>query len=198
MRSQSSSKPKFPFIEGPRDYQQSAYVNWCNSNKKGIFAMATGTGKTITSLNCLFEEYQLTKVYQAVIIVPTLNLVNQWEEECVNFNFNRIIKVSSLNNRQSELSDIISTQNYLNTSFVIIVTYASFKTNKFFNLFLELPDQTILIADEAHNIGSKSVLKINQIHLESRIGLSATPDRQFDEEGNNSINAFFQDKYLLL
>jgi len=33
-----------------------------------------------------------------------------------------------------------------------------------------------------------------KIHLEKRIGLSATPHRKFDEEGNEAIETFFNDK----
>ena len=44
--------PKFPYIEGAREYQIAAYQSWLQNDSKGIFAMATGTGKTITSLNC--------------------------------------------------------------------------------------------------------------------------------------------------
>ncbi len=40
-----------------------AYHNWLKNCYKGIFAMATGTGKTITSLNCLLEEYRKTNSY---------------------------------------------------------------------------------------------------------------------------------------
>ena len=50
--------------------------------------MATGTGKTITSLNCLLEVYKKTGYYKALILVPTITLVNQWENECKKFNFN--------------------------------------------------------------------------------------------------------------
>ena len=49
--------PRFPFSSGPRDYQQLAYKSWRNNDCKGIFAMATGTGKTITALNCALKEY---------------------------------------------------------------------------------------------------------------------------------------------
>lgn len=196
MISHSSSKPKFPFIEGPRDYQKSAYVNWCNSNKKGIFAMATGTGKTVTSLYCLLNEYNTLNFYQAVIIVPTITLIDQWKKECRNFNFNRIITVSSKSTWLSDLYDLVSTLKYVDTSYIIIVTYASFSNNKFFELFLNLPRNTLLIADEVHNIGAKTVSKkMKEVHLENRIGLSATPERQFDEEGNLVIHSFFSDNY---
>ena len=44
------SLPKFPFPEGPRDYQKKALDAWIENKYKGFFAMATGTGKTSTML----------------------------------------------------------------------------------------------------------------------------------------------------
>ena len=72
------STPRFPYKEGPREYQKAAFENWRNNNQKGLFAMATGTGKTITSLNCLYEIYDRKGYYKAIILVPTVTLVNQW------------------------------------------------------------------------------------------------------------------------
>jgi len=46
--SESLSKPRFPYASGPREYQKDAYQNWVDNGFKGVFAMATGTGKTIT------------------------------------------------------------------------------------------------------------------------------------------------------
>lgn len=42
--------------------------------------MATGTGKTITSLNCLLEIYKRNGYYKAIILVPTITLVEQWKK----------------------------------------------------------------------------------------------------------------------
>ena len=56
--SEPSFTPSFPYKSGPRDYQTLAFENWKNNNQRGLFAMATGTGKTITSLNCLLEIYK--------------------------------------------------------------------------------------------------------------------------------------------
>ena len=189
-------KPKFPYPSGPRDYQQEAYQNWLNNDKKGIFAMATGTGKTITSLNCLLQEYKETGSYQAVIIVPTLALVNQWEEECHKFNFNNIVKVNS-KERWSEEVSLINTINYFKeTSFIIIITYASFYRKRFQSYFRKLPENTLIIADEVHNIGTSKLLKtLPNIHLQKRIGLSATPNRYYDDGGNKKIETFFNSEH---
>ena len=90
-------EPQFPYTSGPRDYQKTAFENWKNNGQKGLFAMATGTGKTITSLNCLLEIYKRKGYCKAIILVPTITLVNQWEQECRKFNFSNIIKVYSKN-----------------------------------------------------------------------------------------------------
>lgn len=189
--------PIFPFAEGPREYQQIAFENWKANNQVGLFAMATGTGKTITSLNCLLEVYKKTGYYKAIILVPTITLVNQWEQECKRFRFHNIIKVYS--KRPSWKTDVDSLQlqehaygSEGKVSYVIIATYASFAKDNAFALLNSLSNKALLIADEAHNMGSGGIRrKIPMIRFKRRIGLSATPDRQYDEVGNAAILKFF-------
>ena len=189
--------PRFPFAAGPRSYQMDAYSNWMKNNHQGIFAMATGTGKTITSLNCLLQEMQInkSKIYHAIILVPTITLVNQWSDESKRFNFQEIIKVSSKSLWENELATTLSIAKKIPTSFIIITTYASFVKERFNKYINELPADTLFIADEAHNIGSPSVLnRLQNITLQKRIGLSATPKRIYDIEGSASMENFFNDK----
>lgn len=191
------NEPRFPFAEGPREYQKEAYVNWVKNDSQGIFAMATGTGKTITSLNCLLQEYQKSEdqVYHALILVPTITLVNQWEEEAREFNFKETIKVSSKFPWEKELATVLSTSKRLPTSFIVIATYASFIKAKFNKYLKDFPEDTVFIADEAHNIGSPSVLsKLSLIHFTKRIGLSATPKRVYDPFGTAAMSTFFNDE----
>ena len=50
----------------------------------------------------------------------------------------------------------------------------------------------LLIADEAHNMGSGRILdKLDGIPFLRRIGLSATPERQFDDAGTARLYEFF-------
>lgn len=187
--------PRFPYSEGPREYQFNAYDSWVANNYKGMFAMATGTGKTITSLNCLLNEYKKTGIYRAIITVPTTALVEQWKKECVKFNFMNIITVSSKENWDKNLAFFNTASKLIDTSYIVIVTYASLPRPKFQSYFTRLPKDTILIADETHNLGSQGLLRLlPNIHLEKRIGLSATPHRKFDELGNQAIQEFFNDK----
>lgn len=192
-------EPKFPYDE-PRDYQKQAYTLW-KTTQKGLFAMATGTGKTLTSLNCLLNIWKKYHFYKALILVPTITLVDQWEDECKKFHFNNITKVSSKNPKwKIELDNIKTKESILiegeESSFIIIATYASFARE---NIFRELVDfnrnttrQILLIADEAHNMGAGRILdRLGGVKFARRIGLSATPERQFDESGNKAIMDFF-------
>jgi len=189
------NSPKFPYPSGPRDYQIKAYQKWVENDKKGLFAMATGTGKTITSLNCLLNEYKDFGMYRAIITVPTTALVEQWKKECTKFNFKNIISVSSKENWDQNLAFFNTASKLIDTSYIVIVTYASLPRQRFQSYFTQLPKDTILIADETHNLGSQGLLRLlPNIHLEKRIGLSATPHRKFDEAGNQAIQDFFNDE----
>ena len=191
--------PCFPFPSGPRDYQQLAFDNWKNNGQKGLFAMATGTGKTITSLNCLLEIYKWKGYYKAIILVPTITLVNQWEQECRKFRFSNIIKVYSKNLVwRDEVERVHFNEKYKSdkdpeVSYIIISTYASYSREKVFNVLNGFDKRRVLmIADECHNMGSGSLVKrLKEIPYLRRIGLSATPERQFDENGNNKLRKFF-------
>ncbi|KAB1065604.1 DEAD/DEAH box helicase family protein [Salibacter halophilus] len=189
-----SRKPRFPYPDGPRKYQVQAYENWVKNEKQGIFAMATGTGKTLTSLNCLLKESEKSGTYKAVIVVPTIALVAQWKKECQKFNFQNIVTVSSKNKWGDELSFFNSASKFTKTSFIVITTYASFHRKKFQDHFKNLDTDTLFIADEAHNLGAGKVAKVlPKIHLKKRVGLSATIHRQYDDEGNEVIQQFFND-----
>lgn len=191
--------PHFPYPSGPREYQQQAFENWKNNKQKGLFAMATGTGKTITSLNCLLEIYKRNGYYKAIILVPTITLVNQWEQECHKFSFMNVVKVYSKNIQwKEEVEAIHFNEEYRlvgekESSYVIISTYASYAREKVFQALNGFNRrQLLLIADECHNMASGGMLKrLPKIPYLRRIGLSATPDRQYDENGNRCLRKFF-------
>jgi superfamily II DNA or RNA helicase/HKD family nuclease len=191
--------PHFPckYPDGARPYQVEAYEKWMQNGKQGIFAMATGTGKTITSLNCALQEYQKDGLYQLLILVPTIALVEQWINEVVQFDFKNIITVFSENPQWRQqivkLEDKVSRGKKMNC--VIISTYQSFTNKDFQQILPHLPENMILIADEAHNIGSELVRTVfRKLHIKRRIALSATPSRIYDEEGTAELESFFNDE----
>jgi superfamily II DNA or RNA helicase len=190
--------PKFPYPEGPREYQINAYENWLSNNRKGLFAMATGTGKTITSLNCILNDFKINGFYKFIVLVPTTALASQWREEIVKkFNFQDAIVCSSNNSGWKDELKGIGKNIIFNrpVDYAIITTYATFKGVNFQTILKEYFendfDNLTLIADEAHTMGSPGFLNVLPLKIQNRIGLSATPERQFDENGNKVLADYF-------
>lgn len=187
------NEPRFPFpIE--RTIQKEAYSSWVNNNRKGIFAMATGSGKTVTALNCLLKQYLENGYYKAIIVVPTQALAVQWEAEVKTFNFLDILS-SHTNKNWKEALTRFSTRSIFdqNKNLIFITTYATFN-RKDVQTFIKQTrgiESFIYIADEAHNIGSPTTLKNIPEKIKLRIGLSATPERIYDEVGSLKIYEFF-------
>lgn len=188
-------KLRFPYPEGPREYQKEAYQKWVGNNFKGIFAMATGTGKTITALNCMLNEYLKTGYFQSIILVPTNDLQKQWVKEVGKFNIKDPIVVGIDSDWKNRLSKLTTNLQFgKQKSFVIISTYVSFTRYTLQNFIKYFPKETMLIADEAHNIASPKVLEVlPSTQFDKLIGLSATPKRIYDDEGTQAMNGFFKD-----
>lgn len=178
--------PCFPFESGPRSYQVEAYENWKENAYRGLFAMATGTGKTLTALNCILEEYKKTNIYRAFIFVPTNTLVDQWVEEANKFGFENVFSHSNKRATNKKLlSSIITLDLFSTQSFIYVMTYDSMVNTDFSNFFKTLIKKSTLIADEAHNVGAakakKKWMKLLRDDETKVIALSATPERQFED-----------------
>lgn len=188
--------PRFPFPEGAREYQINAYESWVANNYKGVFAMATGTGKTITSLNCLLEEYKISNNYYAIILVPSKALLEQWIDEVAQFKFINLIIVGGGYDGMKVLPNFASNFNAgLKKNMIIISTYASFASDRFQKYFTKFQNDFTLIADEAHNMGASQIKEVMaKLTIPRRIGLSATPKRKYDPEGTDAICEFFDDR----
>ena len=186
-------EPRFPFPE-ERQIQVDAYDAWLKNGKMGIFAMATGAGKTVTALNCVLKEYQKQGFYKAIVVVPTRALALQWEEEANAFNFQNVISSHTSKSWKNDLSRY-TTRSLINqkVSIIFITTYATFcrKTVQDFISQTRDIESFIYIADEAHNIGSAGTLAHLPHAIKNRIGLSATPERVYDDTGSKLLYDFF-------
>ncbi len=187
-------EPRFPYPT-ERQIQIDAYCAWNNeNNRKGIFAMATGSGKTITALNCLLKLYQENKYYKAIIVVPTQALALQWEKEAERFNFQNIISTHTYGDWKEYICRY-ATQSLIDIkrNLVLITTYATFNRENIQRFLHKAKglDTFLYIADEAHNLGSPWSLKLLPQMINWRIGLSATPERVYDDMGSEEIYNFF-------
>lgn len=189
-------EPRFPFPE-ERHIQKDAYKAWLENGKQGIFAMATGSGKTVTALNCVLKQYKENGFYKAIIVVPTKALAEQWENEAKAFKFSNIISTQTDKDWKETLARY-TTMSLLNPNkdIIIITTYATFNRKYIQEFVTETNglDSFIYIADEAHNLGSKTCLANKPDKILWRIGLSATPERIYDDIGSDKLYSFFNSK----
>lgn len=189
-------EPRFPFPE-ERQIQIDAYNAWVRNGRRGVFAMATGSGKTVTALNCLLKQYKETGFYKAIVVVPTQALAIQWQWETASFNFQNIVSTYADKDWKDTLNRYI-TRSLLDPTknIIVITTYATFNRKDIQSFLKKVKgiDSFIYIADEAHNIGSPSSLKHLPEMINWRIGLSATPERIYDDFGSEQLYKFFNSR----
>ena len=185
------------------DYQKEAINKWSEQNYRGIFDMATGTGKTLTGLSALtrlFEDKRGEKLF-AIIVCPYQHLVEQWVEDIEKFNIQPIIGYSTSPQKdwKDRLRDAvidIGLKSLKKDFFCFICTNATFSSKYVQEQLSRIRVQKILIVDEAHNFGALNLSKWLLDSYEYRIGLSATINRHGDEEGTKTLFDFFGEKCI--
>lgn len=170
------------------DHQKEAFCTFLK-RKNGILEMATGTGKTLTTLAIIKELFFTEKIDRVIITMNGNDLLDQWYHGLLNqldgINIYRyyessykelpqfvlargkaILLISRQSNRLLECLDILESRNGA------------------------LLDRMLFVFDEVHGLGSNSIrtqLMGRFSKYTYRLGLSATPIREFDKEGNQFI-----------
>ena len=193
--------PRLPF-DKLRDYQEKAILEWSKQNYRGIFDMATGTGKTYTGLGAVVNLYNYCKSDLAVIICcPFIHLVEQWVEDLIKFNIQPIIGYgsSTQKNWKTRLERAIECHNRKIENkkfFCFITTNATFSSDYVQRQISKLDNKSLIMVDEAHYFGSQYIRKILPENFDYRLALSATIDRHGDSEGTAFLFEYFGDKCI--
>lgn len=187
-----SGIPRIPPNLELRDYQNTAIISWFRNRGRGTLKMATGSGKTITALAIAMELYEAIELQVLLVICPYRHLVNQWQREAEKFNLKPILAYESVHTWQSQLSTELYNVQAGNQKFVtILTTNSTFISEGFQSQIKFFPDKTLIVGDEAHNLGSPRLEELLPRSLGLRLALSATPERYFDEEGTDAILEYF-------
>lgn len=151
--------------------------------KHGILEMATGTGKTRTSIQILEELIARDQVSTAIVAAHGTDLLDQWHKELIRRGCT--FPVSRAYNTHREAQSYINDpgRSILLTSRMNLADIVS-------RLPREMIKKAMIICDEVHGMGSPALVaalsgKITPFAF--RLGLSATPDREYDEAGNEFI-----------
>ena len=184
-----------------RDYQEEAITSWVGENYRGIFDMATGTGKTLTSLGAISKlSKDLNDVLAVIIVCPYQHLVDQWVEDIVRFNIKPIIGYSSSPQKdwKKRLSRAVRDQKIRREKsfFCFVCTNATFANLTVQEEIKKIQSSVLLVVDEAHNFGAKSYTKLLDDRFTYRLALSATLDRYRDDEGTAVLYDFFGKKCI--
>ncbi|WP_096597508.1 DNA phosphorothioation system restriction enzyme [Calothrix sp. NIES-2100] len=184
--------PKMPQSLKLRQYQQQAMTSWFANNGRGTLKMATGSGKTITALAIACELYQQINLQVLVVVCPYRHLVTQWARECEKFNLQPILAFLDVRNWQSQLSTQIYNLRSGSQRFVTVITTNSTLIGDGFQSQVKyFPDRTLIIGDEAHNLGAPKLEESLPRRVGLRLALSATPERYFDDDGTQSLFDYF-------
>ncbi|MCC8195211.1 MAG: DEAD/DEAH box helicase family protein [Ruminococcus sp.] len=193
--------PRIPESISLHDYQVEAIVAWVGENYRGIFDMATGTGKTFTGLGAISKLSEDLNDRLAVIIVcPYQHLVEQWVEDIVRFNMKPIIGYSSSPQKdwKQRLSKAVLDQKIRadRSFFCFVCTNATFASKYVQEQIGKINSPILLVVDEAHNFGAASYAKLLDDRFTYRLALSATLERHRDEEGTAFLYNFFGKKCI--
>lgn len=179
-----------------RKRQQGASHKWRHQDdareiflrsERGVLNMATGTGKTRTALSILKALFEQDLIDTAIVCTDGTDLLNQW------------------------FSELLTTRKEIDRNVRVFRRYSVFKESQEFDLgprnaillcsrepvaaalqklSPEHGHRTLLIHDEVHGLGSpgnRARLSGLSDHIRYRLGLSATPDREYDADGNEFI-----------
>lgn len=178
-------------------HQELAVAEWLKNGKKLLMEMATGTGKTRTALGCLMELLKTSEPFLTIIATPQGTLSRQWkkdvEELKIEVDYQEIIDGSNTK-WVSALEKIILDFSFgLYKSGIIYTTHATCSDKKFIKIIRDNKSnlKILFICDEVHGIGSSKQKNALLPLYDYRIGLSATPERMFDEEGTSLIREYF-------
>ena len=192
--------PHIPSKVKMRPYQIEAINSWAEKDYRGIFDMATGTGKTYTALAAIATLYKATSNNLAVFIVcPYQHLVEQWKDDIVAFGMKPIVcySASSQRNWKERLKTAATSFNIgVQNHFCVVTTNATFSSDYVQGTVKKMRGNVLLVVDEAHNFGAENLSTTLMDNMKYRLALSATIDRHGDPEGTSKLYAYFGEKCI--
>ena len=174
-----------------RDYQDVAIGKWCEAGFKGLLAMATGTGKTKTAKGCLEQALKQGDTL-VVVTAPFEHIAKQWMVELSEYS---PVLASSSNDWKTQLRSAESKKQLKRIKNLVVIAVQKTSASPYFVNQIQLLsskfEHSMFIGDEAHGLGAASYKAAMDDVYNFRLGLSATPERYFDEVGSDAIMNFF-------
>jgi superfamily II DNA or RNA helicase len=180
-----SSRTKPPPPERWR-HQDEAVKKFC-AHERGVLEMATGTGKTETALRIAKQLIGSNQVDSLIVAADGNDLLDQWYSQltpmCTELReqFAVVRHYGTYKERDQFVLDPQCT--------ILLVSRANLPP-ALRAISLAQGKKTLLIHDEVHRLGSpgnRSELDGLSDSIRFRLGLSATPEREYDQDGTTFI-----------
>lgn len=182
------------YEDGPFEHQGKAVTAWCEAGYRGVLEMATGSGKTIAAMVGAYRLYEEHKPLLIVVAAPYVPLIEQWCDEIRQFGLDPI-NLTTAGNAAKRAGNLQRLKRRLRTGLsdveLVVVSHDTLCTVEFSEAVSTFECTRLLIADEAHNLGRSSFIGHPPEFFEYRLGLSATPIRQYDPDGTELLFGFF-------
>lgn len=182
------------------NHQQEAVDAWLANGKRLLFEMCTSAGKTRTAIGCMMRLIAYKERFVAIVSTPQSTLTKQWQNNLKELNISLDTEVFADGSNSKKWSQIelmlMDIQDKKIRCGIIYTTHDTSSNPKFLNILQDNQRNIkyLFIGDEIHAAGSKK-RKLGLLECYNyRIGLSATPERMFDDVGTSFLCSYFGDK----
>lgn len=173
-------------------HQLAALEAWRANRRHGLLEMATGTGKTFTSLSEIGALIRSNEIRTAIILAPWIAVADQWREEVYSLlGIVPIVCHSQSGDWKTRLRTQLALSRHRDQPTIVIALYDTASGDEFRTQAMRLPGPIAMIADEVHNVTLDLADLVLLERYDFRLGLSATPDRYLDDIGTERVRAYF-------
>jgi superfamily II DNA or RNA helicase len=163
----SPALPAWSLRTEPRDWQREALAQWRKA-MRGVVSVVTGGGKTIFAFLCMDAFKHDHPGGRYIILVPTITLLDQWY-------------VSLQEDFGVPEGDIACFSSQEKATKPAKINLLVINTGRTMVRKMSEGQPCFLIVDECHRAGSPENAKALQGNFAAALGLSATPEREYDQ-----------------
>lgn len=167
---------------------QDKAVDYFLEKEHGILAMATGTGKTITAIKIMTKLFEENRIKRVVITMYGNDLLDQWAKQ-MRERFSDKQIYCHYNSQKMMNRFIMHPDNSM-----LLISRDANNLVKLLDMLDKAPgnykNDTLFLFDEVHGAGSGSLVESLAGRISPyryRLGLSATPEREYDDDGNDFL-----------
>lgn len=156
-----------------REWQKTAIDEWRAHQRRGIVEVVTGGGKTVFAEACVLDAVRENSALKTIIIVPTVALLDQW--------------YVALQEEMGVPPGEIAVFSGAKKPKPAPINLAVINTARRLAPKLSATGDWMLVVDECHRSGSPKNLEALKGNYKCSLGLSATPERQYDDALGEAI-----------